>query len=572
LFEPNITFSTGDGDGQTISAMLFNDNPLNSADNQSSNDRHNLNVGSNLMFSHKFEKKGRSFSARVYGRLSDANTENTQDNKSFFDILNANTVELLQQRSANPTNNWETRSNISYTEPLGAHSLLQAEYEFNYSFSESNKKTYDWLDATEAYTKMDSLMSNIYTNNYSTSRADLRYRFNNEKINATAGLRYQNARLDGNRIMPTGSKTQHRFTSLLPNARIEYKFSKHQALRIDYRTSTNAPSISQLQDVINNSNPLLLSAGNPDLVETNSQNFSVRYNQTSVESGTTFFAMFFGNMTNNYISNSTVTARQDTMLRNNGTDTVWLRRGAQFSQPVNINGYFNTRAVLNFGIPIAIVKSNLNIMTMASYSRQPGYINGELVNGRIVNGDLNIANDYSVNLGLALGSNISEFIDFNVGYNATYNTTVNSLQSGQDNSYFRHSANVRLTWIFWNGITLYSATNYDQYRGLSSAYNEQFLKWDAGFGKKFLNKQAELKLMVYDMFNTSKSYSRSVTESYIEDAFTNILSRYFMLTFTYTLRNFGTPPKNNADGEGRPPMGMRGGGGGGMRMGPPPMP
>jgi hypothetical protein len=185
-------------------------------------------------------------------------------------------------------------------------------------------------------------------------------------------------------------------------------------------------------------------------------------------------------------------------------------------------------------------------------------------------GDINYANNYSVNLGLMLGSNISERLDFNVGYNATYNNAINTLQSGSDNSYFRHNANVRLTWEFWRGFKFYSTVAYDQYRTITgSPYNEAFIKWDAGFGKKFMNDQAELRLMAYDLLTRTNNYSRNVTDNYIEDSWTRVLTRYFMLTFTYTLRSFGSPAqRRQREGDmpqGPPPGGGRGyqGGGGG---------
>jgi hypothetical protein len=251
-----------------------------------------------------------------------------------------------------------------------------------------------------------------------------------------------------------------------------------------------------------------------------------------------------------------------------------LRNGAQYRQPINMNGYFNTRGNINFGIPISVLKSNLNLTSSAAYSRQPGRINAELKqvgNSFRVDegsGDVNFANNYSVNLGLMLGSNISENLDFNIGYNATYNNTINTLQSGSDNAYFRHNASARLTWVFWNGFTLYSTAAYDQYKGITDdGYDADYLKWDAGFGKKFMNNQAEVRLMAYDILNRTNNYARNVTENYIEDAWSRVLSRYFMLTFTYTLRNFGTPPaRREREGEGGGPP--RGGGG---FMGRPPM-
>jgi hypothetical protein len=588
LVEPAMSFTLSDRQSSSATNMMYiraDNSPFmnNIASNSSDGSSHNLNANGNILFRHKFEKKGRSFSLRVNGNYSDANSLSNVDNYTDYMRYDYDprdsTREQNKYRSDNPTNNWGVRSNAVYTEPLGAKSLLQLNYDFNYSYGESNKRTNRWDDNGD-YTKFDSLLSNIYSNDYYTNRAGLSYRFNNGIINANAGVSYQYAELVGDRIMPRGSLITAQFKSFLPNARIEFKPTKQQTLRLFYRSSTNAPSISQLQDVIDNSNSQLLSSGNPDLRQTNGHMLAVNFNQTTLDKGMTFFAALWGNMVNDYITNTTITNRgEDLLLRRQGSDSVILRRGAEFRQPINMDGYFSTRANLNFGIPVSLLKSNLNITSSATYTRQPGRINAELDPSTLKvkegSGDINYANSYSGNLGLMLGSNISENVDFNIGYNATYNNTINTLQSGSDNSYFRHNANARITWTIWRGFVLYSVVNYDQYRSLSGLpYDETFVKWDGGFGKKFWNKQAELKIMAYDILNRTNNYARSVTDNYIEDSWSRVLTRYFMLTFTYTLRSFGTPAQRRSrDGDEQRPSGpppgamMRGGGG----FGPPPM-
>jgi hypothetical protein len=279
---------------------------------------------------------------------------------------------------------------------------------------------------------------------------------------------------------------------------------------------------------------------------------SLRYNQTSLEKGTTFFAMLYASATQNNITTKTITAKEDMVDEESG---IPLEKGTQLSKPVNLDGYKNFRGIVTFGFPLNFIKSNLNLTTSGSYTRQPGYMNE----------DKNIANNYAITEGVVLSSNVNENLDFTLSYNSSYNITKNSLQMRQNNNYFRQDANGSLTWIFWKGITFQTVARYEQYRGLSEGYNEEYVRWDASIGKKFLkNNQGELKFTVYDILNQNKSYSRNVTESYIEDSKTAILSRYFLLTFTYTLRNFGTPPKREADERGGP----RDGGGG--YGGPPP--
>ena len=69
-------------------------------------------------------------------------------------------------------------------------------------------------------------------------------------------------------------------------------------------------------------------------------------------------------------------------------------------------------------------------------------------------------------------------------------------------------------------------------------------------------------MSVFDLLKQNQSITRTVTESYIQDTQSDVLQQYFMLTFTYNLKNFGVakaPAKSNDEGHGGP---MRVGGGG----------
>jgi hypothetical protein len=363
-------------------------------------------------------------------------------------------------------------------------------------------------------------------------------------------------------VLPVKLSVYKQFYRALPSAMFEYKFTRQDALRIFYRTSTNAPSITQLQGVLDNTDPLFISSGDPELKQTFSNNIFARYNRTALESGLTFFSMVGYSNTSNSISNKVITNYSDKemIVLSPIGDTVRLSPGAQFSSPININGSWDTWVQLNFGLPIAFLKSNLNLNTRGGYSNKPGFVNDMK----------NIAKSYSFNQGVVLGSNISERLDFTLSYNFTYNDTKNTLQSRNNNKYFQQVASGRIYADLWRGISPQVVANYSLYSGLSESYNQEYLRIDASIGKKFLkNNQGELRLTVYDLLNQNKSVNRSITPSYIEDATSNVLTRYFLVSFIYRLK--GEAPKRNEGEEGnRSPF--RGGGGGGFGGGRPQMP
>ena len=50
-------------------------------------------------------------------------------------------------------------------------------------------------------------------------------------------------------------------------------------------------------------------------------------------------------------------------------------------------------------------------------------------------------------------------------------------------------------------------------------------------------------MSVFDILKQNQSISRTITNIYIEDAQSKVLQQYFMMTFSYNLKNFGTPKK-----------------------------
>ena len=292
-----------------------------------------------------------------------------------------------------------------------------------------------------------------------------------------------------------------------------------------YRTQTKAPSMGQLQNVVDNSNPLLLTVGNPDLKQEVSKTLITRYSWNNLEKSRNMFVFFYLKNTSGFISNSTVIAGRDTV----DFEGVILNPGSQLSYPVNMNGYWNMRSFFTYGLPVDLLKSNLNFNTGFGYTRTPG----------VINENLNISNSYNFNQGMVLGSNISENVDFTISYNGTYNIVKNSVQSEIDDSYYYHLLGIKFNWIFWKGLVFTNEVVHNFYQGLADSYNQDYLLWNLSFGKKvFANQRGELKLTVYDLLDQNRNISRTITDSYIQDQETETLRQYFMVSFTYHIRNF----------------------------------
>jgi hypothetical protein len=253
-------------------------------------------------------------------------------------------------------------------------------------------------------------------------------------------------------------------------------------------------------------------------------NLSLRYTATDSEKSSTFFTLLSASYTQDYVANSTYIANSDTTIAG-----VNMARGAQLTTRENVDGYVSARSFVSYGQPIAFIKSNLNVNLSANYNRTPGAINGRI----------NYANSPSFGAGLVLSSNISSNVDFTLSTNSSYNFVRNTLNKSSDAEFFNQSSRAKLNLILAKHIVLNTEANHQYNAGLSAGYNQNYILWNASVGYKFLkNNAAELRLTVFDLLGQNNSVSRTFTDIYNEDTRTNVLTRYYMVTFTYNFRNY----------------------------------
>ncbi len=164
-----------------------------------------------------------------------------------------------------------------------------------------------------------------------------------------------------------------------------------------------------------------------------------------------------------------------------------------------------------------------------------------------------MTDNYTYSAGIGLSSNIREYIDFNLSYNANFNNAKSSVST--NTKYINQAAGIQTNFLTKTGWFLQNDISNQTYTGMSDGFNQSYWLWNAGVGKKFLkSRAAELKLSVFDLLKQNQSISRTVEANYIEDSQSRVLQQYFMLTFTYNLKNFGKgrTSRPNMERRGRP--------------------
>ncbi len=398
---------------------------------------------------------------------------------------------------------------------------LQANYRLYTSNTESDRKTYDHNAVTDLYEQLNEDLSNTYQSDYLTQSGGLGLRFRKNSLNIMLGVDLQWASLDGEQTYPYSTDIKHSYFSVLPSLVARYSLDRNNSFQLRYRSSSSAPSVTDLQDVIDNTNPLFLSSGNPDLDQQINHTLNLRYIRTT-KSGQTFIAMLGGTFRTGYVGDSTYVATEDITL----SPEITLNKGSQFTKPVNLDGYYSLQSMLTYGFPLDLIRSNINLSMATNYSHEP----------TIFNGVKSSTKELSLIPKVIIGSNISDQLDFTVSYAATINKAFSSLQDATSSDYTTHTAAVKLGWTFWKGFTFRSTFNYIKYSGLDTDNSDYFL-WNASIGKKFLkNNAAEIRLEAFDLLRQNQAFTRNVGSNYYDYVTSNVLEPYFMLSLVYTIR------------------------------------
>lgn len=519
---------------------------------QSEADRSGYNIREFLQYRAKLGKIGRTITVDGDVRYSDyERNSDSWSNQAPAGETDYLPLELLYQRINTPTMSYQLRGNFTYTEPVSKYAQVSLQYRFTYEYSESDRRSYT-LDDETGELALNTNLSNSNNSGYMTHRIGPGFRWAKDRNTFVANLNYQWGTLDGKMIYPTAERIRHNYDIPTYFVMANIQFNRENSIRMFLHSSTNPPSITNLQSVYDLSNPLYLSKGDPDLSPSYNHTLRFHYVHSNLTKGRTFMWMFTLLTTQDYIA--TNVAYNPDPIEIDGV----LYRPLQLSSPVNMDGYWNLRTHLSYGFPLNFMKCNLNLMAGVNYSLIPSQINSQRNDASNIGYDANVV----------LGSNISENIDFTVSWMGTYNEAKNSLLlAAGKNRYFNHSANLSLKWTFWKGMTLTGSASYVQYKGFTTDYNDEYLLCNVYLGKKvFKNRRGEIQIGVNDLLNQNRSFVRTTGSGWTQNATNSVIGRYYMVQFVYNLRHFGKRgSKNMSDYDTTPKFE-----GGRRPMGPPP--
>ena len=603
LFRPSISWTTNDSRSTGLSAS-FNQDPyqytedplsdegiekmdevdavVNRQKSVSLSNSKNNNIRGMLQLNRKLNNKGRNVTLRMDAKYTDKDSKSISlQNAQLYLVQNEAGLDSTYQTNRynlTPSKDYSYSAQATYSEPLWKATFLQFSYKFTYSYSKSDRSTYDFskysfdgitpqygawgnylgrLDGELGDYRDDKLSRYSEYKNY-THDIQVMMRFIRQKYNLNFGVMIQPQR--SKFIQDYQGKyvdTVRTVTNVSPTLDFRYRFSKMSNLRVNYRGTTSQPSISQLLNIVDDSDPLNVSMGNPGLKPSFTQNFRLFYNNFVQNHNKGVMTYINFSTTSNSISNKV---------------TYDASTGGRITKPENINGNWNVQGAFMFNCSIDSAGVwNINTDTHLGYNHYVSYLSLD----KSQDSQKNTTQNTTWNERLSL-SYRNDWLELSLDGTLAYNHAKNKLQpnSNLDTWQFSYGPSMTLT-APW-GTSLNTSLSCSSRRGYSDeSMNTDEFVWNAQISQGFLKgKPLTVMLQFYDLLHQQSTFSRAISSISRTDTEYNAINSYAMLHVVYRMNLFGGKDARKGNREegpgGRPDFRGRPFNGGGRPMGPPP--
>ena len=530
-YSQQASFNLSGSHSQSFEETLAGDKDstlVNRSRSSSESKSNGIAMSGNLTVTRLFSRKGRRIGLTLNGNLNHSSTSSANVSTNEF-FLQPDRNMNLNQESGTSSNSNSFSLRASYVEPLRENMNLSVFYDFRRNGTLNLRETNDFNDVDDDYSILNYDYSKSLKNQFITQTLGVSLNATKTKYNYNIGVNILPSSTQSTNFIKDGiSEGQdsilnqikaYKVVNYAPQINFRYRFDQQSNLNFSYRGSTGQPGVSQLDPTPDNTNPLYIRSGNPDLLPSFTNSISLSFSKYQREKQHTLTTSVNYGFTLNEIINFTEYEP--------GT-------GIQYTAPVNENGTWNAGGNVMYNMPIGKNKKlKLNINTQISYNNRIGFTTLNKQSYRNISGSLSV----SESIGLSYNK---DWFSGQLRVGTSYSNTTNSLESiqKQRNTNYNISYNTQLTLP--KNFNINSDVNCVVQRGLTAGYNRDEVLWNMGFGKQFLKGNAgALRFMWTDILQKRLNISRTITANYIEDSSVNSLTSYVMITFSYRFNKIG---------------------------------
>lgn len=592
LFRPKLSYSTSDGSTLSTSASYNEDpytyveNPLtenaidelaerdlmvNTRQNRAISYGNNKSLGAMLQYNRKLDSKGRNVTLRADVNYKDSDNKNLSvSNVHLYQIMDQYGNDSTYQTNRynyTPTTSTSYSVQTTYSEPIFRAMFLQFSYKFTYKYNKSDRSTYDFSNMGEDFfggispeyrgwwnylSRLDQPLESYFDTDLSRFSEYTNYihdfqlmlRVIREKYRMNVGVMVQPQRTHFIQdYQGVQSDMTRNVVNVTPTFDFRYRFSKVSNLRINYRGTTSQPSMSDLLDITDNSDPLNITKGNPGLKPSFTNTLHVNYNNYIQNHQRAIMAALNYSNTRNSISNM-VTYDEQT--------------GGRTTRPENINGNWNMSGMMMFNTAIdSIGRWNVNTFTNVGYNNYVGYLSFD----KRADSQKNTTRTTTLSERLG-GSYRNSFLEVELDGTLNYTHTRNLLQSQSNLDTWQFSYGGSVTAYMPWGMSITTNLHENSRRGYNdNAMNTNELIWNAQINQPFLKGNAlNVSLQFYDILHNQSNFSRTINAMQRSDTRYNSVNSYAMLHVVYRLNLFGgKAARNERRGPGNDDMIIRNG-------------
>lgn len=400
---------------------------------------------------------------------------------------------------------------FNYSEPINKHFTVRVGGRYEYSRLNNGVSTYNKAAGSDKYDLFNSLLSSNFkrVSNRILFTPGIEYKWKNLTMTPSIRVLEQNV---NNRLVSSDIVIHQKQFDILPAFTVVFK-----QLTFNYNRDILLPGFSSLNPVADISNPYYISKGNPNLVSSVRNGFSINYFKYDPKKFVNISGWCNVAFTNKDIIPA-ITVDD---------------RGVQTSIPVNANGTSNVS--MNWNINKQY-KNKQNVIFIWNTGNWMSVTKSRL----IFNGIDSWQTTFYYNHWFGAGLNLNDKFEWNISYSFGKNFTHYTSDYFKKLNVGNYDAGTDMVLRWPKHLIWETQFNYSYNNRIPAGLPKETFRWNAALNiTMFKNESGVLKFFVNDILNRNSSISVSVNRNSITTTRNNILGRYFLATFTYNVRPAG---------------------------------